>query len=67
MTDERQFTIIFSKSEALVVMRALERMQTAFQKHQPEQSEDYACQTQRTLELIETALFKLGCIEAQSG
>jgi len=40
-------------------------MESSFESHEPEQSEAYAFQTQETLALIGTSLFKLRAAEGQ--
>ena len=64
---EKQFNVVVSKREALVVIRALERMKTALENHVPEQSVDHAYETEQTLELIRSVHFKLSAVEAQRG
>jgi len=63
--EDLQHTIIFNNRELNIVIRALERMETSFECHEPEQSEAHAFQTQETLALIGTSLFKLRAAEGK--
>jgi hypothetical protein len=64
--DEQQHNIIFNNREVLIVIRSLERMESALENQQPEPNELYQFEQEETLSLIRRALFKLKAVEEKT-